>query len=129
MSPARKRPAPEAPRGRRPGPAALGLMAGLALVLLAAAPRFLRRPVVQPEAARGAVTVPVHLTKEQFGQPPTWSEVIEYYGLDPELAEPTRAANAGADGVCPPEPIALPHDAVIALSPGDGKGCRAAGPG
>ena len=121
-APRKAQPPPPAPR-RLFGPAAICLACGLLLIGFAAAPRLRQAAKTTPASAPELVTIPVHLTVEQFARAPTWAEVIAYYGLDSKLVEPTRMANAAANGQCPPEPIALPHDVVIALTAGSGKVC------
>ena len=123
MSGAPKRKPPAKASRRRPWTALFCLGCGLLPVVVALAPRLSDASRITAPAAPDLVTIPVHLTAQQFSRPPTWIQLIAYYGLDSKLVEPTKLANAGADGICPPEPIALPHDVVIALTAGSDKTC------
>lgn len=125
----KKKPPAPPPRRRLPGTLLFCLVCGLLPVVVALAPRLSDASRITAPTAPDLVTIPVRLTARQFSRPPTWIQLIAYYGLDSKLVEPTKLANSGADGVCPPEPIALPHDVVIALTAGSDKTCSPRSPG
>lgn len=119
------RPSPITPRDFLTGdlaPLAVAAVGGLLLLGVAASGLL---PGKAPAGLRSnGPTVRIRLSADAFAAPPTWEDlVVNYLGLDPQLVEPTRSINAGADGRCPAEPIALPADVLIALSPANVQPC------
>ncbi len=120
----RPKPSPAASAGVDWRTAICVILSGLSLLLVAVGTSMAQRPKAAARSnPSSALTISVHLDPAQFAKPPTFADVIQYYQLDPELIEPTRAANAGSDGTCRSEPLSLPTDVVLALSEGNGRLC------
>lgn len=108
------------------GPIGVALVAVIVLTVMSLKDRASWTTAHTEPVSRHMQTIAVHLSVGQFREPPTWHDIVAYYGLEEPLVEATKLANAGPNGTCPSEPITLPQDIVIALTPLTGKACQQA---